>query len=204
MARAVVLPLLSVGVDRIPQPADLVAVGDIVVSIIVAISYLSVTLFVGAVLVSTAGERIRTVGDEVRQHPVSAVGFGLGAVIVGVGGYLLVGVTAAGLAERGAPPQVGILVLVPLVGGVIGFVVATALGQLLVGIVLLDRVSDDGRPNLWAALIVGTVVLGVTAIFPAGDLVGVGVTVGAVGGVTRLVWRTNSDRLPDLRDTLLE
>jgi len=111
---------------------------------------------------------------------------------------------AAGLAERGAPPQVGILVLVPLVGGVIGLVVATALGQLLVGIVLLDRVSDDGRPNLWAALIVGTVVLGVAAILPAGDLVGVGVTVVVIGGVTRRVWRTNSDRLPDLRDTLLE
>jgi hypothetical protein len=204
MARAVVLTPLSVGVDGIPQPADLVAVGDIVVSIIVAISYLSVTLFVGAMLVSTAGERIQTVGDEVRQHPVTSVGFGLGAVIAGVGGYLLAGVMAAGLAERGAPPQVGILVLVPLVGGVIGLVVATALGQLLVGIVLLDRVSDDGRPNLWAALIVGTVVLGVAAIFPAGDLVGVGVTVVVIGGVTRRVWRTNSDRLPDLRDTLLE
>ena len=204
MARAVVLTPLSVGVDGIPQPADLVAVGDIVVSIIVAISYLSVTLFVGAMLVSTAGERIQTVGDEVRQHPVRSVGFGLGAVIAGVGGYLLAGVMAAGLAERGAPPQVGILVLVPLVGGVIGLVVATALGQLLVGIVLLDRVSDDGRPNLWAALIVGMVVLGVAAIFPAGDLVGVGVTVVVIGGVTRRVWRTNSDRLPDLRDTLLE
>ena len=198
------LPPLSVGIEGIPQPADLVAVGDLVVNIIVAIGYLSITLFVGAMLVSNAGERIRTVGEEVRVHPLESAGFGLGTVIAGVGSYLLVGVTAAALAELGAPPQVGILVLIPLVVGVIGLIVATALGQLVVGIILVRRLSDEGRPNLWAALIVGTVVLGVAAIFPAGNLVGVAVTVGAIGGVTRRVWRTNSERLPALRDTLLE
>ena len=204
MDRAVMLTPLSVGIEGIPQPADLVAVGDLVVSIIVAVSYLSITLFVGAMLASNAGERIRTVGEAVRRHPLESAGFGLGTVIAGVGGYLLVGVTAAGLAELGAPPQVGILVLVPLVVGVVGVIVATALGQLVVGIILLRQVSDEGRPNLWAALIVGTLVLGVAAIVPAGNLVGVAVTVVAIGGVTRRVWRTNIDRLPDLRETLLE
>jgi len=204
MDRAVMLPPLSVGLEGIPQPADLVAVGDLVVSIIVAISYLSITLFVGAMLVSNAGERIRTVSEEVRRHPLESAGFGLGAVIAGVAGYLLVGVTAAGLAELGAPPQVGILVLIPLVGGVIGLIVATALGQLIVGIILVRRVSEEGRPNLWVALIVGTVVVGVATIVPAGKLGGAAVSLWAVGGVTRRVWRANSGRLLDLREMLLE
>lgn len=197
-----VSPLAAI--NRLPQPAELVAVGDLVVDIIVAVSYLSITLFVGAMLVSTAGERVRIVGEEVRRHPLESAGFGLGTVIAGVGGYLFVGVMAAGLAERGAPPQVGVLVLVPLVVGVIGVIVATALGQLVVGIILVRRVSDEGRPNLWVALIVGTIAVGVASILPAGDLGGVAVTVGAIGGVARRVWRTNSDRLPDLRETLLE
>lgn len=204
MNRAVVLTPLSAGIKAIPQPADLVAVGDIVVSIIFALSYLSVTLFVGAMLVSNAGERTRTVGEEVRHHPLETGLLGVGTVVACVSGYLLLGVTAAGLAELGAPVQVGVLVLVPLVVGVIGFMLATALGQLVVGIILLRRISDDGRPNLWVALVVGAVVVGLAAILPAGNLLGVAVTVLAIGGVTRWVWRTNTDCIPDLRETLLE
>jgi hypothetical protein len=198
------LTLLTAGVEGLPEPAELVAVGDLVVRVIVAISYLSVTLFVGAMLVSNAGERTRAVGEEIRQHPVESGGFGVGTVVACVAGYLLVGVTAAGLAELGAPAQVGILVLIPLVVGVIGLVTATALGQLVVGIILLRRFSEDGRPNLWGALIVGTVVVGMAAILPVGNLVGVAVTVLAIGGVTRRLWRANTDRLSTLRDRLLE
>lgn len=198
------LTLLTTGVEGLPGPAELVAVGDLVVRVIVAISYLSVTLFVGAMLVSNAAERTRAVGEEIRQHPVESGGFGVGTVVVCVAGYLLVGVTAAGLAELGAPAQVGIVVLIPLVVGVIGLIIATALGQLVVGIILLGRFSEDGRPNLWGALILGTVVVGLAAFLPAGNLMGVAVTVLAIGGVARRVWRANNDRLSTLRDRLLE
>jgi len=179
------------------SPAELVAVGDIVVRVIVAISYLSVTLFVGAAVISNAGGRVRTAGEEVRHHPVETGAFGLGTVAACVGGYLVVGVIAAGLAELGAPAQVGIFVLVPLVVGVIGLVIAAAVGQLVVGILLLRRFSDDGQPNLWIALVVGTLIVGLTAVLPAGNLIGAATTILAIGGVTRRVWATNEhiDRL---------
>ena len=198
------LTLLTAGGAGLPEPAELVAVGDLVVRVIAAISYLSVTLFVGAMLVSNAGERTRAVGEAVRQQPIETGGFGVGTISICVAGYLLVGVTAAGLAELGAPAQVGILVLLPLVVGVIGLVIATALGQLVVGIILLTRFSEDGRPNLWGALILGTVVVGLAAFLPAGNLIGLAVTVLAIGGVTRQLWSANHDRIYTLRDQLLE
>ena len=198
------LTLLTGGGAGLPEPAELVAVGDLVVRVIAAISYLSVTLFVGAMLVSNAAERTRAAGEEIRHHPVESGGFGVGTVVACVAGYLLVGVTAAGLAELGAPAQVGIVVLIPLVVGVIGLIIATALGQIVVGIILLARFSEEGRPNLWGAFIVGTVVVGVAAFLPAGNLIGRAITVLAIGGVTRQLWSANHDRIYTLRDQLLE
>jgi len=204
MGLAGLLTLLTAGVGGIPDPAELVAVGDIVVRVIVAISYLSVTLVVGAAVISNAGGRVRTIGEEIRQHPIESGGFGLGTVVASVGGYLLVGVIAAGLAELGAPAQVGILVLVPLVVGVVGLVVAATVGQLVVGLILLRRFSDDGRPNLWLALLLGTILVGFAAVLPAGNLIGAAMTVLAIGGGTRLVWNANTDRIHSFRNALLE
>ena len=198
------LTLLTAGIPGIPGPAELVAVGDLVVRVIVAISYLSVTLVVGAAVIANAGDRTRAISEEIRTHPLETGGFGLGTVVACVGGYLALGVIAAGLAELGAPAQVGILVLVPLVVGVLGLVVAATVGQLAVGLILLRRFSDDGRPNLWLALFVGTILVGVTAVLPAGSLIGAATTVLAIGGGTRLVWNANSDRIHSLREQLLE
>ena len=204
MDRAAVLTLLFSGIGGVPQPADLVAIGAIVTRLILAISYLSGTLFVGTILVANAGDRTRGISNEIRHHPVETGLFGVGTIVTCVGGYLLLGIFAAGLAELGAPPQVGILVLVPLVIGGVGVIVGTALGQLIVGTILLQRFSDDGRPNLWAALVVGTGIVMIVAILPGGNVLGGAATVLGIGGVSRQMWQTNSDRIPDLAEMLLE
>ena len=198
------LTLLTAGIPEVPGPAELVAVGDLVVRVIVAISYLSVTLVVGAAVIANAGGQTRAIGEEIRHHPVETAGFGLGTVVACVGGYLTVGVIAAGLAELGAPAQVGIFVLVPLVVGVVGLVISATVGQLVVGLILLRRFSDDGRPNLWLALFVGTVLVGIAAVLPAGNLIAAAMTVLAIGGGTRLVWHANTDRINSVRNALFE
>ena len=203
MGWAGLVPVLTTGVGGIPEPAALAAVGDIVVRIIAAISYLSVTLLVGAAVIANAGDLTRAVSEDIRQQPLKTGGFGLGTIVVCVGGYLVVGVIAAGLVERGAPVRVGIVVLVPFVAGVMGGVIAAAVGQLVLGILLLRRFSDDGQPHLWLALVVGTLIVGLTAVLPAGTLIGAVTTVLAIGGVTRRLWTTN-DRIGRLRAAVWE
>lgn len=143
---------------------NILPIAELLILVLTFIGTLVVTLAVGAALVSVASKEVRAVSTSVQAAPLRSGLHGVATAIAGVALFLLLGVTAAGLAQLGAPQQIGLLVLLPAIAGGIGLIVATALGAITVGASLLSVASEE--PNLWLALIVGATLVGLLSIIP--------------------------------------
>lgn len=192
-------PVFALAAAPVPN-VDLLPIGELFFLFFAFIGTLVVTLGVGAALLSYAGTDVRAVAETVQTEPLRSGGLGVAAVVAGVGVFLLLGVTAAALAQVGAPQQVGLLVLLPAIVGGIGIVVATALGAFTVGYSLLDLISDE--PNQWLALVVGAGAVSLLVLVPGVNYAVFLVPVVAIGGVVE--WLGLADSIEEQWQSLLE
>lgn len=170
------------GLAATPVPdLTLLPIGEFFFLLFAVVGTLFVTLLVGTALLSYSASGVRGVANAVQCEPLRSGGLGVATTLVGVGVFLLLGVTAAALAGAGAPQQVGLLVLVPAIVGGIGAVVAMALGAFTVGYSLLTLVSEE--PNQWLALVVGASAVSLLVVVPVVNSLVLLVPVIGVGGV---------------------
>lgn len=160
---------------------NILPIAELLILVLTFIGTLVVTLAVGAALVSVASKEVRAVSTSVQAAPLRSGLLGVATAIAGVGLFLLLGVAAAGLAQVGAPQQIGLLVLLPAIAGGIGLIVATALGAITVGASLLGVATEE--PNLWLALIVGATLVGLLSIIPVINYAVFVVPIVGLGGV---------------------
>ena len=178
----------AAGVKSIPGSGiDLLSLGSLVFGVVALLGYSLLTLLVGGLLISNAESVVRAVDDQISDEPVRAAGFGVAGVVAAVGTFLLTGVAVGTLVDFGAPLQVNGLLLLAILALVALVLTATAVSNIVAGSFLLRHVSD-GAPNLWLALVGGSIVVSLLSLLPVVKLVGPAVAVLALGGGVGLAW----------------
>lgn len=139
-----------------------------VLGLVVYVVYVAFSIAVGVVVLGVSEfvcseSYVRAIEERIYDSPGRAGALGVGATVGGFVGFVLFLVVLLVLVQLGLPEPVGLLAAIPLFGGTLFVYVGSTVGTIVLGSYLLRRLGG-GEPNLWLALVVGSLVVSVPVL----------------------------------------
>ncbi|RDI72281.1 hypothetical protein [Halopelagius longus] len=158
----------TVAAQSVPETVPDSTAALLVLGVLVYAIYVAISVVVGGVVlvvsnVRSSGSYVRDIEKRIYARPLRSGALGIGVIVGGVVGTLLLSIGATSLVAFGAPEPLGLVSVVPLLGGTLFLSVASAVGTIVLGSYLLRKVRG-GEPNHWLALVVGSLVVNVPVL----------------------------------------
>ncbi|KTG09056.1 hypothetical protein AUR64_14740 [Haloprofundus marisrubri] len=169
--------------------ADLAVILLLLALLVVINAAFSVALGIPVLLVSEfvySNSYVRAIESRIHDAPVRSGGLGIAATIGGIVGLVVFAIVVTLLTDAGLPDAVGLVLVIPVLVGVLFVYVGSAVSTVVVGLYLLRRVGTS-ESNLWAALVVGAVLVNIPLL---GFFISLPVFLAALGAMVSRLWNS--------------
>lgn len=168
---------------------DLVLILLLLALLMVINAAFSVALGIPVLLVSEfvySNSYVRAIERRIYDAPVRSGGLGIATTLGGIVGLVVFAIGVALLTDAGLPDAVGLVLAIPFLVGVLFVYIGSAVSTVLVGSYLLRRFGT-GESNVWAALVVGALVVNIPLL---GFFVSLPAFLAALGAMVARLWNS--------------